>query len=404
MLTFLYTARDTASNKIVKATVQAESERSAAKLLMGRNLVPLEIVPEGEKRGLLGFLQDRVSTKDKVIFTRQLSTLINAGLPLAQSLHTVQEQTANKKLKTVAQDIITSVEGGSTLADAFAKHPKIFNDLFLALVASGEVSGTLDKALERIANQQEHDAEIASKVKGAMVYPAIVLFVILGVIIFMLTTVVPQIENLYDNLHKELPFITGMMVAAASILTKFWWLILILLGAGIYFLRRWIQTANGRRAIDNLKLNVPMFGEMFRKLYMARFTRTAETLLVSGVPMLEMMRIASRAVGNVIVQDAILRAAEKVKSGKSLAYSLKNEQYILPLVPQMISIGEQSGSIDSMMAKAATFYETELDNTIRSISTAIEPILMVVLAVVAGGMVAAILLPIYGLIGSGGIK
>lgn len=404
MLTFQYTARDTASNKIVKATVQAENERSAAKLLMGRNLMPLEIVPEGAKRGLLGFLQDRVSTKDKVIFTRQLSTLINAGLPLAQSLHTVQEQTTNKKLKSVAQDVITSVEGGSSLADAFAKHPKIFNDLFLALVAAGEVSGTLDKALERIANQQEKDAEIASKVKGAMVYPAIVLFVIVGVVVFMLTTVVPQIENLYENLHRELPFVTAIMVAMANVITNFWWLLLLLIGAGIYFLRRYIQTANGRRALDNLKLNLPMFGDLFRKLYMARFTRTGETLLVSGVPMLEMMRISSRAVGNVVVQDAILRAAEKVKSGKSLASSLKNEQYILPLVPQMISIGEQSGSVDGMMAKAATFYETELDNTIRAISTAIEPILMVVLAVVAGGMVAAILLPIYGLIGSGGIK
>jgi type IV pilus assembly protein PilC len=404
MLTFVYTARDTASNKIVKSTVQAESERAAAKLLMGRNLMPLDIVPETEKTGILGFLKNRVGTKDRVIFTRQLSTLINAGLPLAQSLHTVQEQTTNKKLKTIAQDVITSVEGGSTLADAFAKHQDVFNDLFIALVAAGEVSGTLDKALERIANQQEKDAEIASKVKGAMVYPAIVLFVIAGVVIFMLTTVVPQIENLYDNLHKALPFITAMMVGAAKILTTFWPLIIGGLIAAGYFFRRYIKTENGRRALDNFKLNVPMFGDLFRKLYMARFTRTGETLLVSGVPMLEMMRISSRAVGNVVVRDAILRAAEKVKSGKSLAASLKNEEYILPLVPQMISIGEQSGGVDAMMAKAATFYETELDNTIRSISTAIEPILMVVLAVVAGGMVAAILLPIYGLIGAGGIK
>ena len=404
MLTFNYTARDTASNKVVKSTVQAESERAAAKLLMGRNMMPLEIVAEGEKKSVLSALTNRVSTKDRVIFTRQLSTLINAGLPLAQSLHTVQEQTTNKKLKSIAQDIITSVEGGSSLADAFGKHRDVFNELFIALVAAGEVSGTLDKALERIADQQEKDAEIASKVKGAMVYPAIVLLVIAGVIISMLTTVVPQIENLYHNLHKELPFITAIMVAGAKILTNFWWLLLLGAGAGIYFLKRYIATDNGRHALDTFKLNVPMFGELFRKLYMARFTRTGETLLVSGVPMLEMMRIGSQAIGNVVVKESVVRASEKVKSGKSLSSSLKNEDYILPLVPQMISIGEQSGSIDGMMAKAATFYENELDNTIRSISTAIEPILMVVLAVVAGGMVAAILLPIYGLICSGGIK
>lgn len=404
MLTFVYTARDTASNKIVKSTVQAENERSAAKLLMGRNLMPLDISAEDSKKSFLDTFKNRVSTKDRVIFTRQLSTLINAGLPLSQSLHTVQEQTPNKRLKSIAQDIIASVEGGSTLGDAFAKHPEVFNDLFIALVAAGEVSGTLDKALERIANQQEKDAEIASKVKGALVYPAIVLFVIVGVVVFMLTTVVPQIDNLYENLHRELPFVTAVMVAGANILINFWPLLLGGLIAGVYFLKRYIQTDNGRRSLDKFKLNVPMFSGLFRKLYMARFARTGETLLVSGVPMLEMMRISSRAVGNVIVRDSILRASEKVKSGKALSTSLKNEEYILPLVPQMIGIGEQSGSIDGMMAKAATFYENELDNTIRSISSAIEPILMVVLAVVAGGMVAAILLPIYGLIGAGGIQ
>lgn len=404
MLTFVYTAKDTASNKTVSATVQAESERAAAKLLMSRNLIPLSITPESESNSILAAFQNHVSTKDRVVFTRQLATLINAGLPLAQSLHTVQEQTLNKKLKVVAQDIISSVEGGSNLADAFSKHPKVFNELFIALVAAGEVSGTLDKALERISDQQEKDAEIASKVKGAMVYPAIVMLVILGVVVFMLTTVVPQIQNLYVNLHRELPFLTGIMVAMANFLTNFWWLTLIVIGVGIFFLRRWVQTTNGRRSIDTMKLNLPIFGSLFRKLYMARLTRTGETLLVSGVPMLEMLRITSKAIGNVVVKDEIMNASEKVKSGKSLSSSLKTEQYILPLVPQMISIGEQSGQIDGMMAKAATFYENELDNTIRSISTAIEPILMVVLAVVAGGMVGAILLPIYGLIGEGGIK
>lgn len=404
MLTFVYTARDMATNKVIRSTVQAESVASAGKLLMARELIPLDIHPESEATGLFAFFKNRVPTKDRVIFTRQLATLINAGLPLAQSLHTVQEQTTNKKLKSVAQDIITSVEGGNTLADSFGKHPKVFNELFIALVAAGEVSGTLDKALERIANQQEKDAEIASKVQGAMVYPGIVMLVIFGVVIFMLTTVVPQIEELYDNLGKELPILTAIMVAGANFLKVFWWLMIIFIGAGIYFFKRWIDTDGGRKALDTFKLNVPMFGSMFRKLYMARFMRTGETLLVSGVPMLEMMRIGSKAIGNVIIKEEVLRASEKVKAGKSLSSSLKNEQYILPLVPQMISIGEQSGSIDAMMAKAATFYEKELDNTIASISTAIEPILMVVLAVVAGGMVGAILLPIYGLIGSGGIK
>lgn len=402
MLVFAYTARDTATNKVVKSTVQAESERAAAKLLMSRNLVPVQITLETEKTNFLDKLKNRITTKDRVIFSRQLATLINAGLPLTQSLRTVQDQTTNAKLKAIIQDITTSVEGGKTLADSFSRHD-IFGDLYIALIAAGEVSGTLDKALERIADQQEKEAEISSKVRGAMVYPGIVLGVIVLVIVFMLTSVVPQIEVLYKSLKKSLPFLTQIMVDAGHFVTNFWWVVLLVIGFGVFFLRRHLKTVTGRRQMDTFKLNVPLFADLFRKLYMARFCRTGETLLQSGVQMLEMLRISGRSVGNVLVQESIDRAAEKVKSGKALSASIKTEDYILPLVPQMIGIGEQSGSIDGMMGKAATFYETEVDNAIKTISTAIEPILMVALAVVAGGMVGAILLPIYGLVNSSGV-
>lgn len=398
MLTFVYSARDTATNKIVKSTVQADSEGAAAKLLMSRNLVPIDIALEADKANFLDKLKNRVSTKDRVIFSRQLATLINAGLPLTQSLHTVQEQTTNAKLKGIIQDITASVEGGKTLADSFAQH-EIFGDLYIALIAAGEVSGTLDKALERIADQQEKEAEISSKVRGAMVYPGIVLSVIVLVIVFMLTSVVPQIENLYDSLNKPLPMLTAVMVGAGHFIVGPGGLVIVgVIGAGIFFLNRHTKTETGRRQMDTLKVNMPLFGDLFRKLYMARFCRTGETLLQSGVQMLEMLRIAGRSVGNVLVKDSIDRASEKVKAGKPLSTSIKTEDYILPLVPQMIGIGEQSGGIDTMLGKAATFYENEVDNAIKTISTAIEPILMVALAVVAGGMVGAILMPIYGLV------
>jgi type IV pilus assembly protein PilC len=214
---------------------------------------------------------------------------------------------------------------------------------------------------------------------------------------------VPQVENLYKSLKKSLPLLTQIMVDAAHFMTKFWWLIIILLVVGIFYLRRYAETDQGRKQFDTLKLNVPLFSDLFRKVYMARFARTGETLLLSGVPMLEMLRISGESSGNIPVKESVLRAAEKVKTGKSLASSLKNEPYILPLVPQMVSIGEQSGRVDEMLGKAATFYENEIDNAIKTISTSIEPILMVVLAVVAGGMVGAILLPIYGLVGSSGV-
>lgn len=399
MLKFDYEAKDPQTGKRIKATVQAESERAAAKVLMEQGFIPINITEQSQGRGLISRLTNRITTKDRVIFTRQLSTLINSGLPLTQSLHTVVDQTQNKRLQSIAQDILTSVEAGNSLADAFGKHPEVFNQVYLSLIAAGETSGTLDKAMERIATQQEKDAEMISKIRGAMVYPLIVLVVIVGVLAFMLFTVVPQVEQLYEDLRQELPFITAVMVAVANFVINFWWVILIIVIAAVYFAKRYLDTEDGQKVKDNLKLNVPIFGELFRKLYMARFMRTGQTLLATGVPMLDTLRICSQAVNNAVVGQVILRAADKVKGGKALSDSLKNEDYILSLVPQMLRIGEQSGQIDEMMGKTATVYESELDNTIKSISTAIEPVLMVILAIVAGTMVAAILLPIYGLVG-----
>lgn len=398
MKKFSYEARDQATNKITKATVQADSESAAAKLLIEQGFTPLNIKEQSDEDNLLTRLTGRITVKDKVVFTRQLATLIGAGLPLAQGLHTALEQTQNKKLQSIIQDVTASVEGGKSLSDSFAKFPEVFDAVFLALVGAGELSGTLDESLVRIADQQEKDAAIMSKIRGALTYPIIVLVVIFGVMAFMLFTVVPQVEKLYHDLKKSLPFLTQVMVDAASFLIHYWWLALIILGIGIYFFIQYLRTDAGIKMKDTLKLNVPIFGQMFRKLYMARFTRTGQTLLSTGVSMLDMLKLSATAVNNTIIQKNILRAAEKVKGGKALSDALKPEEYILPLVPQMIKIGEQSGRMDEMMGKTAQVYEDELDEQIKNISTAIEPVLMVFLAVVAGGMVAAILLPIYGLV------
>lgn len=398
MRKFDYQARDSSTNKVVKATVQAESENAAAKLLIAQGFTPLDIKEVNEDGNFLGRLTGRITTKDKIVFTRQLATLIGAGLPLSQSLRTVLEQTANKRLQAVVEDIVTSIEGGKSLTDSFAKHPEVFDKVFLALIAAGEASGTLDESLRRLAAQQEKDAATMSKIKGALTYPIIVLVVIFGVMAFMFFTVVPQVEKLYVDMKKSLPFLTQMMVSTADFLMNFWWLAIIILGAAIYFFLQYLKTDNGIKFKDTFKLNVPMFGTMFRKLYMARLARTGQTLLSTGVAMLDMLRITSEAVNNTVISASIDRAAEKVKGGKALSASLQTEDYILPLVPQMIKIGEQSGKIDDMMGKTAQVYEDELDEEIKAISTAIEPILMVVLAVVAGGMVGAILLPIYSLV------
>ncbi len=400
MRKYNYKARDKASNELVDSMVQAESESSAAKVLIEQGLSPLKIEEMSEGGSLLAKLSNRITNKDKIVFMRQLSTLIGAGLPLSQSLRTVLEQTQNKKMQNVVEEIIADVEGGRTLSDAFGKHADVFDKIVLALVAAGEASGTLDDALKRVATQKEKDAATMSKIKGAMMYPAIVLVVIMGVMIFMLLTVVPQVDKLYKDMHKPLPMLTAAMIAVANFIIHFWWLVLILLGIGGYFLFQYTKTESGIKVADTIKLNVPLLKNMFRKLYMARFMRTGQTLLATGVAMLDMLRISSQGVNNVVVSGSIDRAAEKVKGGKALSAALQPEDYILPMVPQMIKIGEQSGKIDEMMGKTAQVYEDELDEEIRTISTAIEPVLMVVMAVFAGGMVGAILFPIYSLVGT----
>ena len=398
MKKFNYEARDQATSKVVKSSIQADSETAAASLLIKQGFVPLNIKEQKGEGGFLGSLTGRITTKDRVVFTRQLATLIGAGLPLSQSLHTVMEQTQNKQLQSVVQEVVASVEGGRTLSDSFAKHPKIFNEVFISLMAAGEISGTLDQSLQRIATQQEKDAAIATKIKGALMYPLIVLVVIFGVMAFMLFTVVPQVEKLYNDLGKSLPFLSQVMVNAADFVMNFWWLVIIIVGISVYFIMQYLKTESGITFKDTFKLKVPLFGKMFTKLYMARFARTGQTLLSTGVSMLDTLNITGRAVNNTVIQKAIERTAEKVQGGKALSVALEPEESIDSLVAQMIKIGEQSGKIDDMMGKVAQVYEDELDEQIRTISTAIEPVLMVVLAVVAGGMVGAILFPIYSLV------
>ena len=399
-----YEARDSASNKIVKSVVQADSENAAAKLLTAQGFVPLKIELQDDKTNFFAKFSGRITTKDKVVFTRQLATLIGAGLPLAQSLRTVQEQTTNKRMQEIVQEIISDVEGGKSLSDSFAKHPEAFNKVYVALISAGETSGTMDDSLKRLAAQQEKEAAMMSKIRGAMMYPSIVLVVIILVIGFMLFTVVPQVEGLYRDLNKGLPFVTLMMIKVANFFSSLWWLVILAMIIGGYFLAQYLKTEQGIRTKDIFKLNVPLFKGMFRKMYMARFARTGQVLLSTGVPMLDMLRITSDAVNNVIISESILRASDKVKGGKALSASLSNEDYFLAMVPQMIKIGEQSGKIDEMMGKTAQVYEDELDEEIRALSTMIEPVLMVFLAIVAGTMVAAILLPIYSLVGNINIR
>ncbi|MEI7683128.1 MAG: type II secretion system F family protein [Candidatus Saccharibacteria bacterium] len=402
MLTYEYTARDPASGEKIKSTVEADSEQSAVALLQKQGLVPIEMKASSGSGGsnFISKYTHRIKSKDKVLFARQLSTLINAGLPLVKSLHNVVSQTQNKNFQIVINQVISSVESGTNFSAALGKFPDVFDAVFVNLVAAGEVSGTLDASLARLADQSEKDADIISKVRGAMIYPILVLVVMVGVIIFMVVKVVPSVQVVYDSIPgAQLPLVTKILVDVANFTTKFWWIEVIIIGVIVFFTTRWARTLGGKRIIDKLKMRTPPLGQLFMKLYMARFSRIGATLIASGVPLIQMLEITGKAVNNVHIYESVMRATEKVKGGKSLSEALKGDPNFLPLVGDMLHIGEESGSMEEMLGKAADYYEKEVDNQIRSISSIIEPALMIIMGVVALVVVAAVLLPIYSLAG-----
>lgn len=397
MLTYKFTARNPATGQKITSIIQADNEKSAGKLIHDQGLAPLEITLQ--KEGGRGFF-NKVKTKDKILFARQLSTLINAGLPLVQSLRSVQKQTSSKPMQAVIAEVIADVEAGTAFSASLEKHPDVFNTIFVNLVGAGEISGTLDTSLERLANQQEKDAEILGKVRGAMVYPMVVVAVMVLVVGFMLVSVLPQVKVLYDGLPgAQLPLLTRVLLGMSEIITKYWWVLIILIGIGAVFGSRWFKSAGGRRAVDKTKMRAPAVGPLFMKMYMARFARTGATLVASGVPLLQMLEITGKAVNNVWIEDSVNRAIVQVKGGKSLADSLEGDPNFLELVPNMLRIGEESGSVEEMLSRTADYYEKEVDQQIKTINTIIEPALMIVLGVVALIIVAAVLLPIYSLAG-----
>lgn len=402
MLTYTYEARNTKTGQKIKAEVQADNEQAAAKLIRDEGLTPIDIkLQKGRSGGRFG----RIKSKDRILFSRQLSTLINAGLPLVQSLRSVAGQTTNKPLKAIANKIIADVEAGTAFNVALQKYPKVFNRVYISLVAASEVSGTLDQGLERLADQQEKDADINSKVRGAMIYPAVVLMVMLGVMGFMIVKVLPQVSNIYAGLPgAHLPLETTLLLDISHFVTRFWWIVIIAVIGLVFGLRSWGRTLSGRSVFDTIKMRAWPVGPLFMKMYMARFARISTTLVASGVPLIQVLEITSDAVDNVHISDSISHAIEKVKAGKALGDALTDDRNFLELVPNMLRIGEQSGAIDTMLEKVATYFEKEVDNEIKAISTIIEPVLMILMGVMAMIVVSAILLPIYGLVNQSGFS
>jgi type IV pilus assembly protein PilC len=343
-----------------------------------------------------------VKTRDIVIFTRQFATMINAGLPLVQSLDILATQTENKALSKVIQDVLYDVESGHTLADAMGKHPKIFTDLFVNMVAAGEAGGILDTILLRLAVFLEKNDALIRKIKGAMIYPSVIITVAILAVAVLLLFVIPTFQTMFAAAGVPLPLPTRIVIGMSQILGSYWWLIGASLIGLVLLIRYTYSTSGGRLAIDKLMLSMPIMGDMQRKAAVARFTRTLGTLVSSGVSILEGLEITAKTAGNRVIHDAVMGSRASIAGGDTIAGPLKESGVFPPMVVQMINVGEQTGGLDEMLTKIADFYDEEVDAAVSALLAAMEPIMIVVLGVVVGGMIVAMYLPIFDMINAVG--
>ena len=340
----------------------------------------------------------KVKDKEMAIFTRQFSTMIDAGLPLVQCLNILAEQSESKNLRMVTTKVARDVEAGSSLADAFGKHPKTFDDLFTNMIEVGESGGILDIVLQRLSVYIEKAAALKRKVKAAMIYPLTIVSVAVIVVIFMLTFVIPTFAKMFQNLGAELPLPTKIVLWMSEFVQSWILLIIAAMAGGIYALRRYYATEAGKMVIDSLLLKLPVFGTLIRKVAVARFARTLGTLIASGVPILEGLRITARTAGNKVVEKAVLTTRAVVTAGGTITEPLKASTVFPPMVIQMINVGEQTGALDAMLGKIADFFDDEVDTAVGALTALLEPLMIVFLGVVIGGLVVAMYLPIFRLV------
>jgi len=396
MPSFEWKGRDRAG-RAQGGVLVADSKDAVLAVLRRQQIVPITVKEKG-KEIALPKLRRGISEKTLAVFTRQFSVMIDAGLPLVQCLQIMGEQQDNKAFQRIVLQVREDVESGSSLANAMKKHPQAFNELYVNMVAAGEAGGILDTILQRLATYIEKAARLKAQVKSAMIYPIAVISIAMLVVYIILWKVIPVFGALFTSLGAELPLPTRIVVNLSKFVGRYWWLIVGLVVAGVVAVRRYYATDQGRLVIDSLLLKAPILGTVLRKIAVARFCRTLGTLLSAGVPILESLDITARTSGNAVIERAIFEVRKAVEEGKNLADPLKTSNQFPPMVVQMISVGEATGAMDTMLGKIAEFYEDEVDTAVAGMMKLIEPVMIFFLGVVVGGMVIAMYLPMFDLI------
>ncbi|HEV8456115.1 MAG TPA: type II secretion system F family protein [Gemmatimonadales bacterium] len=394
---FEYTAKNTVSGQILKGTLDVPTKDEVIAFIR-KNRMILVSVREAPAQVRMPSFKKKVSTRDVVIFTRQFATMINAGLPLVQSLTILSAQTENKSLKEITKAVVYDVEAGNTLADALRKHPKAFSDLYVNMVAAGEAGGILDTILLRLATFLEKNDALVRKVKGAMVYPGVIMSVAVLAVAVLLVFVIPTFSAMFASVNMTLPFPTRVVIGSSQVLLRWWWLILLSIGAGAFAFRSYYGTPGGRKAVDGAMLRAPVIGDLLRKSAVSRFTRTLGTLISSGVSILDGLEITAKTAGNRVIHDAVMQSRQSIAGGETIAGPLQVSGVFPPMVISMISVGEQTGGLDDMLTKIADFYDSEVDVAVSALLSLMEPIMIVVLGIIVGGMVVAMYLPIFDMV------
>lgn len=399
MATFVYKVRDR-TGKIFTGSMEGENRSSVVSRLREMDYFITSI---SEKKRSFFFSKEitlfqRIKFRDLTIFYRQFATMVNAGLTLVGSLDILAEQVENKTLSNIIKIIKSDVEAGSTLADACEKQPQVFNELNISMIRAGEIGGVLDEILNKIADLMEKEYALQQKVKSAMAYPSFVAVAAVLMSIFMLTFILPQFVGVFAQFGGELPALTNFFVVLTKLFNQYWYIFFITFSALVFAFLAYIKTPNGKINFDKLKLSAPIFGEINRKTAVARFTRILGTLIRSGVPILEALKVSSNAIGNLVISSAVTNAKTKIKEGQSISGPLAESGVFPPMVTQMIMVGEESGELEGMLINIANFYDQEVDRSVERLTSIIEPLMMAFIALTVGTMIIAMYLPIFNMV------
>lgn len=396
MITFEYTAKDK-EGKVSSGAIEAGSREDAIRTIQDRGLTPVTI--DGKNKNSIFAYISRLSTiplTEKVMFSQELATLVNAGVPISQSLGILEKQTKNKRFQSVINGLAKDVDGGLSLSGALGKNPGVFSPLFISMVKSGEIGGTLDESLNQLAEQMDKDRELTSKIKGAMIYPAVIFVGMVGALIFMMVTIIPKLSGMFDELGGKLPPTTQSLIFLSKAFTNYG-IVTASIFAGIWFGFRWLlkNVQSFRRFMHVIMLKSPVIGNLSTKINVARITRTLGSLITSGVAVDEALDIVADSTQNLLFKEAVEKSSERVKNGSTIAETLKGFKVFPILVPQMISIGEETGSLDVILKKTADFYDSEVSNITKNLTTLLEPLIMILIGLMVGYVIVSIITPIY---------